>query len=222
MTRKHTLITIITMASLSTLCSFNVMATDNADNLKAAAEDAIKQVINGATTNKPATKPEVKIITSPKTEIKAPVHAEKPNMPNKEIFPPSTQPAQTTNKMPAPQPNPQHSNRRPPMMGNMQGMPPMMGNPAMGNQRGNRPMMMPPQGMPSNMPPMQYGRMPNMPMMGGNPMYSQPMPQGRMPMMQMRQQKHAMKAAHMKKMETSLANIEALLKQLVELQKSSK
>jgi len=44
--------------------------------------------------------------------------------------------------------------------------------------------------------------------------------QGRgMPMMQMMQQKQAMMQEHMKKTEGHLANIEALLKQLVELQK---
>ncbi|RUM94548.1 MAG: hypothetical protein DSZ28_02620 [Thiothrix sp.] len=61
----------------------------------------------------------------------------------------------------------------------------------------------------SQMPEMnQQGQMPGM--MG------QP---GQMPMMQMMQQKQAMMQEHMKKTEGHLANIEALLKQLVELQK---
>jgi len=41
---------------------------------------------------------------------------------------------------------------------------------------------------------------------------------GGMPMMKKMQGKQAMMQAHMSKMETHLANIEALLKQLVELQ----
>jgi hypothetical protein len=51
----------------------------------------------------------------------------------------------------------------------------------------------------------------NMPMMQGQ--------QGGMPMMQMMQERHAMMQAHMTKMETHMANIEGLLRQLVELQK---
>ena len=56
---------------------------------------------------------------------------------------------------------------------------------------------------------------------GGQEMPSHSMPQagmGGMPMMQMMQEKQAMMKQHMTTMETHLANIEALLKQLVELQ----
>ncbi|MBU0499127.1 MAG: hypothetical protein KJ558_06065 [Gammaproteobacteria bacterium] len=102
-----------------------------------------------------------------------------------------------------------------PMTGGPQGDMPMMGNP-----QGNMPMMGGPQG---NMPMM--GNPPgNMPMTGYQPGYAG-MPcnrggnmpgmmwqQGGMPMMQQMPQ-------HMQTMETRLANIEALLKELVELQK---
>ncbi|HID72422.1 TPA: hypothetical protein EYP38_00655 [Candidatus Micrarchaeota archaeon] len=58
--------------------------------------------------------------------------------------------------------------------------------------------------------PMMQGQRGHIPMMGN--------PQGGgMPMMKMMQERQAMMQAHMKKMETHLANIEALLKQLVEL-----
>jgi len=70
-------------------------------------------------------------------------------------------------------------------------------NPMMSNQQGNMPMMSNQQG--------------NMPMMGGN--------MDSMPMMKMMQERHAMMQAHMVRMETHMANIEALLGQLVELQK---
>jgi hypothetical protein len=63
---------------------------------------------------------------------------------------------------------------------------------------------MPMQGGPQGGTSMMRGQQGRMPMMQGQ--------QGRMPMMMQ------MKQAHMKKMETHLANIEALLKQLVELQ----
>jgi hypothetical protein len=81
-----------------------------------------------------------------------------------------------------------------PMMGNYQGMP-MMGNQRgmMGTQQGSMPMMRNQQG--------------NMPMMGDR--------QGMMQaMMSMRQQ-------HMQQMENRLANIEALLRELVAIQKSN-
>ena len=66
------------------------------------------------------------------------------------------------------------------------------------------------QGQQGGMPMMQ-GQSGGMPMMQGQP--------GGMPMMQMMQERHAMMQAHMTKMETHMANIEALLQQLVELQK---
>ncbi len=53
----------------------------------------------------------------------------------------------------------------------------------------------------------------NMPMMGGM--------NGEMPMMKMMEERQAMMQEHMKKMETSMGNIESLLQQLVELQKKS-
>lgn len=59
--------------------------------------------------------------------------------------------------------------------------------------------------------PMMAGQKGGMPMMGGN--------MEGMPMMQMMQERQAMMQAHMTKMETHMANIEALLQQLVELQK---
>ena len=77
------------------------------------------------------------------------------------------------------------------------------GMPMMGNRAGHVPM-----GQGQGMPMMQGG---GMPMMGGN--------MGHMPMMQMMQQRHVMMQAHMQRMETHMANIEALLEQLVELQK---
>ena len=97
----------------------------------------------------------------------------------------------------------------PMMHGNRPGGMPMMGG---GNRTGNMPMM---RGYPVGMMPMmvggnQGGMMPMM--MGSN--------QGGMPMMKMMQQKQAMMKNHMKIMETRLANIEALLQQLVELQKA--
>ena len=79
--------------------------------------------------------------------------------------------------------------------------------PMMQGQQGGMPMM---QGQPGGMPMMQ-GQPGGMPMMQGQP--------GGMPMMQMMQERHAMMQAHMTKMETHMANIEALLQQLVELQK---
>ena len=69
--------------------------------------------------------------------------------------------------------------------------------------------------------PMMAGQQGGMPMMQGQP-GGMPMMQGQqggMPMMQMMQERHAMMQAHMTKMETHMANIEALLRQLVELQK---
>jgi hypothetical protein len=80
-----------------------------------------------------------------------------------------------------------------PMMGGNQG--------GMGMMQGNR------GGMP-----MMGGNQGGMPMMHGN--------KGGMPMMMKMQQKQAMMQAHMLKMETHLANIEALLKELVELSKN--
>ena len=74
-------------------------------------------------------------------------------------------------------------------------------------QQGGMPMM---QGQSGGMPMMQ-GQPGGMPMMQGQP--------GGMPMMQMMQERHAMMQAHMTKMETHMANIEALLQQLVEMQK---
>ena len=65
--------------------------------------------------------------------------------------------------------------------------------------------------MASEQMPMKGDQPGTMPMMGGN--------MGNMPMMQMMQKRHAMMQAHMLKMETHMANIEALLGQLVELQK---
>lgn len=61
------------------------------------------------------------------------------------------------------------------------------------------------------------GQMPKMNQQG--PMAGMMGQQGQMPMMQMMHQKQAMMQEHMKKTEGHLANIEALLKQLVELQK---
>lgn len=62
--------------------------------------------------------------------------------------------------------------------------------------------------------PMMQGHQGNMPMMHG----MQGQPNG-MPMMQMMQQRQAKMDDHMQKMETHMANIKALLEQLVELQK---
>lgn len=67
----------------------------------------------------------------------------------------------------------------------------------------------------------------HMPMMGGQPgemkgQGNMPMMAGGMegmPMMKMMQERHAVMQAHMVKMETHMANVEALLTQLVELQK---
>jgi len=67
------------------------------------------------------------------------------------------------------------------------------------------------EGTPPAMPHMMYGQPGHMPMMEGK--------QGQMSYMQMMQQRHAAADEHMKRMETHMANIEALLKQLVELQK---
>lgn len=61
------------------------------------------------------------------------------------------------------------------------------------------------------------GSMPMMQGQGGMPMMRGQ--QGNMPMMNMMREKQAMMQTHMKTMETRLANIEALLQQLVELQK---
>ncbi len=79
--------------------------------------------------------------------------------------------------------------------------------PMMYGQQGQMPMMRGQQGQ----MPMMYGQQGRMPMMYGQ--------QGQMPMLQLMQQRHAVADAHMKKMEQHMANIEALLKQLVELQK---
>ncbi len=89
-----------------------------------------------------------------------------------------------------------------PMMYGQQGQMPMMR-----GQQGQMPMM---QGQQGQMP-MMYGQQGYMPMMYGQ--------QGQMPMLQLMQQRHAVADEHMKKMEQHMANIEALLKQLVELQK---
>jgi len=129
-----------------------------------------------------------------------------------------------------------------PMMQGQQGGMPMM----MQGRQGNMPMM---QGRQGGMPMMMQGRQGNMPMMqgrqGGMPMMMQgrqgnmPMMQGQqgnMPMMQghqgmmgnhqpcnmsseMKQQMVTEKKKHMQAMEQHLANIEALLRELVELQK---
>ena len=84
-----------------------------------------------------------------------------------------------------------------PMMGNQQG-----GMPMLGNQQGGMPMMGNQQG--------------SMPMMGNR--------QGGMPMMgnrhKMMQSMMSMKQQHMQKMENHLANIEALLRELVVIQKN--
>ena len=77
----------------------------------------------------------------------------------------------------------------------------------------------PPIGAGGPMPMMgcQHGRMPMMHhQQGGMPMMGVP---GGMRRPQMRQQMMAMRQQHMQTMETRLANIEALLQQLVELQK---
>ncbi len=58
---------------------------------------------------------------------------------------------------------------------------------------------------------MMYGQPGHMPMMDGT--------QSQMPYIQMMQQRHAIADEHMQRMEKHMANIEALLKQLVELQK---
>ncbi len=99
-----------------------------------------------------------------------------------------------------------------PMMYGQQGQTPMMRGqqgqmPMMQGQQGQMPMM---QGQQGQMP-MMYGQQGYMPMMYGQ--------QGQMPMLQLMQQRHAVADEHMKKMEQHMANIEALLKQLVELQK---
>lgn len=78
------------------------------------------------------------------------------------------------------------------MMGGPQG-----GMPMMNGTQGGMPMMNGPQG--------------GMPMMRGG--------RGGMPMMQMMQKKQAMMQQHMRTVEGRLANIEALLKELVALQK---
>ncbi|HFD86237.1 MAG TPA: hypothetical protein ENJ35_01005 [Gammaproteobacteria bacterium] len=77
----------------------------------------------------------------------------------------------------------------------------------MGGAQGGMPMMNGPQG---GMP-MMNGPQGGMPMMRGG--------RGGMPMMQMMQKKQAMMQQHMRTVEGRLANIEALLKQLVALQK---
>lgn len=80
----------------------------------------------------------------------------------------------------------------------------------MGNQQARMPAMNAPQGM---MPMMGQGGAPMMPNQG----FYMPMMN-----MQMMQQKQAMMEQHKKTMENRLANIEALLKELVELQKAKK
>ena len=69
---------------------------------------------------------------------------------------------------------------------------------------------MPMMGGPQGRMPMMHGQGEEMPMMGGP---------GGMLNPQMMQQMMAMRLQHMQTMETHLANIEALLQQLVELQK---
>lgn len=85
--------------------------------------------------------------------------------------------------------------------------------PTMGNQQGNMPMMGNQQ---SNMP-MMGNQQGNMPMMGNQ--------QGNMPMMGNRQammhSMMSMKQQHMYQMQNRLANIEALLRELVAIQKAN-
>jgi len=73
------------------------------------------------------------------------------------------------------------------------------------------------------MPMMGRGPRGGMPMMGGGPRGGMPMmgggPRGGMPMMQMMERKQAMMRQHMQTVEQRLGNIEALLRELVELQK---
>lgn len=178
---------------------------------------------------------ENKIAPTGTAETPAKVEATKTNITkNKPAQNNKSYPPQTTNQATAPQgQGPMMGGRVP--HGGMQ-MPMMMGHqgnmPMMGNQQGamQMPMMRGPQGNIPMMVNQQRGM--QMPMMGR--------PQGNMPMMgsqqkrmsmkqfkkmnkrKMRQQKQAKKEQQRKKMETHLANIEALLKELVELQKSKK
>lgn len=185
-------IKLITVTSLSTLVSIVV----NADDTKAPA----------VTVDEPG-------------KVEATVKNKSQNIPaqNNKTYPPQA----TNQTIPNQGQRPMMDGRGPqggmhmPMMRGHQGNMPMMGNqqramqmPMMRGPQGSMPMMIQPQA--------------NMPMMGNQQNRLSMKQLKKMNKRKMRQQKQAMKKAQMKKMETHLENIEALLKELVELQKNKK